>query len=207
MLFFNRRSSGVEEDDAEQKNDEECCSCGVRPEFHFSHQIINSDQDNDGYNARFRFPNRTWEPMPVLSTMSKQRPPSRNNHHDHDYHRSDILPFSPTEYGASAASLAVADSHRSGGHGYRQLYQRAYSLQQQSSSSMPNVLLNHFCRQLVKDSRRRMYLTQADLARRLYMNIADIKALESGQRPVARSVMDVVLYTLNIRGVDESCLE
>lgn len=148
------------------------CPCGVRPEFHFFTQGAAASGTGTAAVNLFRFPNTSWEPMPLLSPLR---------------------------------GLQTSGTAGSRGHGEEVVSPDASYFEK--TCHPPNVTLNRFCRQLVKDSRQRMNLTQTDLARKLYISAVDVKALESGQRPVARSIIDVILYTLNIRGIDDTCFE
>lgn len=65
------------------------------------------------------------------------------------------------------------------------------------------VRLNDYCRRLVRSSRQQLGYTQTELARKLYLKDADIKVMENGTLPVSKAIVDMVLYTLNIRVVLE----
>lgn len=72
-----------------------------------------------------------------------------------------------------------------------------------SAAACTMVRLNDYCRRLVRSSRQQLGYTQTELARKLYLKDIDIKAMESGSLPVSKAIVDMVLYTLNIKVVLE----
>lgn len=68
-----------------------------------------------------------------------------------------------------------------------------------NSEFIVTVRLNENSRRLVKATRQEHGYTQEQLANKLYVKVADLKALERGDRPVLKHIADMVLFSLNVQ--------